>query len=145
MWWCFPVTSSYVGGMEDINRVLTWISAIKPVTWPGWPSIMKTFLVMCSVWQSEWCSVIWVPWYMQFVKWPFPPYVSAVSGILCNMCWNLFGTYGCVVEGLSVVIVLVLLFIPPLYWFLFSFDVDLFSFQFASCCWWLVWLNIFFI
>ena len=27
------------------------------------------------------CLLCWVPWYMQFVKWPFPPYVLVVSGI----------------------------------------------------------------
>ena len=39
-------------------------------------------------------------------------YVLAVSGVLYDICWNLCAILGCVAEGLSV---LVLLLIPPLY------------------------------
>ena len=60
MWWCFLVTSGYVGGREDIVVVLTWRNAIKPVIWPGWPSMVGALLFTCCVWLSEWCCMICV-------------------------------------------------------------------------------------
>ena len=151
MWWCFRVTSSNAGVMEDIIVILMWRSFAKPITWLWWPYMVKAFFTWC-VWWSEWCVVIcvssfWVPWYMQLVKyiqlvkWLFLPYVLSVSCVLCHMCWNLFIIFRCVVEGICVVSALVLLSIPPLYCSLFSFGVGLFTLEFSGC-FWLLWLNI---
>ena len=76
---------------------------------------------------------------MWFVKGPFPPYFQAVSCVLCNFYWDLFAIFGCV-EVCRVVSVFVLLSTPPLYWSLFMFGKNLFSFEFGGCCW-LLWLN----
>ena len=155
MWWCFWITSSYVGTIKDIIGVLKLRSAIRPVTWPGWPSIMKALLFMSCIWLSEGCSLICMSFIIDnFMSFILSSLVSLVcemtifknmcylcSGILCVMCWNLFALFGFVVKGLCVVSVLVLWSILPLYWSLFLFGVHPLLLEFGSCWGWLLWQN----
>ena len=88
------------------------------------------------------CLLFWVPWYVWFVKWPFPLYVLVVSGILCNFCWNLFAIFRCDVEGLRVASILLLLSILPLYCSVFLPSVDLLLLEFGGWYCWLLQLNL---
>ena len=63
----------------------------------------------------------------------FPPYML-FSGVLCEMCSYQHALFVCVSKGLIVVRVLVLLSTTILYWFLFSFGMLLFRFEFGWCC-----------
>ena len=148
MWWCFLITSSYVGSMEDIIWVITCISAIKPVTWPGRPSMVEALFFICCDWWSEWCGVTCVSSILSSLvsaicEMTTSTNVLAFSGVLCNMYLNLSAIFRCVAEGFSIISIFVLLPIPPQYCTLFSFGVDSFSFEFGGghgC--WLLWLNI---
>ena len=86
---------------------------------------------MTCMWWAKWCCVIGmssilIPWFVWFVRQPSLPY-TLFLGILCDMCWNQCALFVCVDEGLSVVIVCVLLSIAVLYWLLFLFVVFLSS------------------
>ena len=100
-----------------------------------------------SMWWSKWCCVIVLSSIMSSLvcivckMTIFIIYVSYFRCTMGHMLKPVCPIGMCFVEGLSVVSVLVLIFIPTLYLFLYSFCVLLFSFGFGGFCWLLLWLN----